>query len=286
MIPKNFDIDKHIERWFAEDVGNGDHSSLAAIPTHAERKVRLIIKDNGVLAGVELAKYIFNYVDSSFVFTQFIEDGTLVKYGDIAFIVEGKAQKLLTTERLVLNLMQRMSGIATKTAQFVKLTEGTNAKLLDTRKTTPGLRQIEKWATRIGGGYNHRMGLYDMIMLKDNHVDFCGSIEKAVTQTKAYLKSNMLDIKIEVEVRNLNELQQVLDTKQVDRVMFDNFTPQEVIKALEVVRDSGTKIETEASGGINLKTIRAYAETNVDYISVGALTHSYNSLDMSLKAFI
>lgn len=285
MIPENFDLDKHIEMWFAEDVGDGDHSSLAAIPSDVDRKVRLIVKDTGVIAGIELAEYIFNYVDPSFKFEKFIEDGSAVEFGDIAFIVQGNAQKLLTTERLVLNLMQRMSGIATKTNEFVKLTVGTNAKLLDTRKTTPGLRQIEKWATRIGGGYNHRMGLYDMVMLKDNHVDFCGGIDKAVSQTRAYLKQNNLDIKVEVEVRNTDELNQVLATKQVDRVMLDNFTPEEVIEALIIIKNSNVQIETEASGGINLKTIRAYAETNVDYISVGALTHSFKSLDMSLKAF-
>ncbi len=243
-----------------------------------------MVKDEGIIAGIELAKYIFNYVDKDFVFEQFISDGEKVKFGDIAFTVAGNAQKLLTTERLVLNLMQRMSGIATKTNKFVELTEGTNAKLLDTRKTTPGLRQIEKWATRIGGGYNHRMGLYDMVMLKDNHVDFCGSIEKAVSQTRKYLAEKNLDIKIEVEVRNLDELQQVLETKQVDRVMLDNFTPERVTEALEHIKNSGVNIEVEASGGITLETIRSFALTNVDYISVGALTHSFKSLDMSLKA--
>lgn len=285
MLPENFDIDKHIEQWFAEDVGDGDHSALAAIPAEADRKVRLIIKDSGILAGVELAEYIFKYVDDSFIFTKFIEDGASVEFGQIAFTVEGKAQKLLTTERLVLNLMQRMSGIATKTNKFVQLTEGTNAKLLDTRKTTPGLRHIEKWATRIGGGYNHRMGLYDMVMLKDNHVDFCGGIAKAVSQTRKYLAEKNLDIKIEVEVRNDDELQQVLDTKQVDRVMLDNYTPERIIEALKIIKASGIDIEVEASGGITLETIRGFAETNVDYISVGALTHSFKSLDMSLKAF-
>lgn len=285
MIPENFDIDSHIKQWFAEDVGEGDHSSLAAIPDNANRKVRLIVKDAGIIAGIELAKYIFNFVDNDFIFTQFIEDGAEVKFGDIAFTVEGKAQKLLTTERLVLNLMQRMSGIASKTSEFVKLTKNTNAKLLDTRKTTPGLRQIEKWATRIGGGYNHRMGLYDMVMLKDNHIDFCGGIDKAVSQTRNYLKENNLNIKVEVEVRNLDELQQVLATKQVDRVMLDNFTPERIVEALEVIKNAGVSIETEASGGITLETIRSFAQTNVDYISVGALTHSFKSLDMSLKAF-
>jgi len=275
---------QQVDIWLAEDVGNGDHSSRSAVPANAQKKARLLVKAEGIIAGIELAKFIFKYVDDTAEIDVRITDGSSVKYGDVAFYVEGNAQKLLTAERLVLNLMQRMSGIATKTNKLVKLIQGTNAKLLDTRKTTPGLRHIEKWAVRIGGGHNHRMGLYDMIMLKDNHNDYCGGITASVNQTKAYIKQNQLTIPIEVEVRNNDELKETLGLGGIQRVMLDNYTPQQITEALKVIEQSGITIETEASGGITRETLRAYAETGVDYISIGALTHSYMSLDMSLKA--
>lgn len=264
-----------------EDIGDGDHSSLSCIPADAEGRARCLIKDDGVLAGVELARVIFELVDPDIEMEIMITDGAIVQKGDIAFFVSGKRQSLLRAERLVLNFMQRMSGIATKTSEFADLVKGTKARVLDTRKTTPGLRQIEKWAVRIGGGHNHRMGLYDMIMLKDNHVDFAGGIEQAIKKTRQYLSDTGRDIKVEIEVRNEKELQKVLDTGGVDRIMLDNFSPERIKAVIDSIPDS---IEVEASGGITKETLRSYAETGVDFISVGALTHSFKSMDISLKA--
>ena len=276
------DIDKFIENALFEDLKNeGDHSTLASIPSDITDKARLLVKDDGVLAGVELAEKIFKKVDENLEMEIFISDGESVKYGQEAFHVSGKSQSLLSAERLVLNCMQRMSGIATKTKLFTDLVEGTNAKILDTRKTTPGMRHLEKWAVRIGGGHNHRMGLYDMIMLKDNHVDFCGGIKQAILKTNEYIAGKKLDIKIEIETRSLDEVQQVLDVGKVNRIMLDNFSPDKIREALKMIDG---QYETEASGGITLDTVRSYAETGVDYISVGALTHSYKSMDLSLKA--
>ena len=266
---------------FAEDIGDGDHSTLSCIPADKKGKAKLLIKEPGVLAGVEIAKKVFHKFDPDLKMEVFINDGAEVKPGDIAFIVEGKDQSLLQTERTVLNIMQRMSGIATKTRQYVKLLDGLHTRVLDTRKTTPGLRVLEKMAVKIGGGVNHRMGLFDMIMLKDNHVDFAGGIEKAVNKTKAYLKEKGKNLKIEVEVRNLDELRQALAVGGVDRVMFDNFDIPTTKEAVKIVNG---QVETESSGGITIKTLRSYAECGVDFISVGALTHSVKGLDMSLKA--
>lgn len=277
----NNDLEKLIPIWFAEDIGDGDHTTLSCIPADAKGKSQLIIKENGILAGVEVARKIFHAFDPELKMTVFIEDGTRVKKGDIAFVVEGKIQSLLQTERLMLNIMQRMSGVATRTSEYVKLLEGTKTRVLDTRKTTPGLRLLEKEAVKLGGGVNHRIGLYDMILLKDNHVDFAGGIEKAITRAKNYLAEKGKNLKIEIEVRNFDELQQVLQVGGVDRIMLDNFTPENTKKAVELI---GGKYETESSGGITFDTLRTYAECGVDYISVGALTHSVKSLDMSFKA--
>lgn len=274
-------IDALIENTFNQDIGDGDHSTLSCIPADATGTSQLIIKEDGILAGVELGEYIFHKFDPELKVDIKITDGTKVKVGDIAFTVSGKIQSLLQTERTVLNLMQRMSGIATRTAEYVKLLEGTNTRVLDTRKTTPGLRAVEKMAVKIGGGVNHRMGLFDMIMLKDNHIDFAGGIEKAVTKTKAYLAEKGKDLKIEVEIRNFNELEEILQVGGIHRIMLDNFTPADTMKAVEII---GRRYETESSGGITYDTLRSYAECGVDYISVGALTHSVMSLDMSLKA--
>ncbi len=265
-----------------EDIKEGDHTSLSCIPASASGRAKLLVKADGILAGIDLAQQIFHRVDKNLVIDLFLPDGSAVKYGDIAFTVEGKTQSILTAERVVLNCMQRMSGIATMTHRFVSKTEGTKAKVLDTRKTTPGFRFIEKWAVRIGGGTNHRMGLYDMIMIKDNHHDFCGGITNAIKTTQKYLKENNLSIKIEIEVRNLTELQEVLDIGQVDRIMLDNF---DVATTKEAVALVDGRFPLESSGGINLDTIAGYAQAGVDYVSVGALTHSYTSLDLSLKAF-
>jgi nicotinate-nucleotide pyrophosphorylase (carboxylating) len=274
---------KIIDFALLEDIGDGDHTSIACIPDHAKRKAKLLVKDEGILAGVELAELIFKRVDPDLKIEVLIEDGTPVKYGDIAFYVEGSSRSILTAERLVLNFMQRMSGIASKTHQLAKQIEDLPTKLLDTRKTTPCVRLMEKWAVKIGGGHNHRFALYDMIMIKDNHIDYAGGIEQAITKVNAYLKAqHKTDLKIEIEVRNLEELKTVLKVGQVDRIMLDNFTPEQVKHALELIpRD---KYETEASGGIDEDLIRFYALTGVDYISSGALTHSYQSLDLSLKA--
>ncbi len=274
-------INEIIDNALREDLGDGDHSSLACVPENAQGKATLYVKDDGVLAGVELAQLIFQRYDSSLKMETFIQDGTEVKKGDIAFTLTGSSRSILATERLVLNFMQRMSGIATQTRQIVQLIEGTSVQLLDTRKTTPGIRYMEKWAVRIGGGGNHRFALYDMIMLKDNHVDYAGGIKSAIERTNEYLKTTGRDLKIEIEVRNEQELKEVLEVGNVDRIMLDNFTPER-IKA--VINTIPKQYETEASGGITLDNIRGYAETGVQFISVGALTHSFKSLDMSLKA--
>jgi len=274
-------IDRLIDLAFAEDIGDGDHTTLSSIPATAMGKSKLLIKEAGVLAGVEIAKEIFHRFDPTLKVEVFINDGTEVKPGDIVMIVEGKVQSLLQTERLMLNVMQRMSGIATMTRKYVKKLEGTKTRVLDTRKTTPGMRMLEKEAVKIGGGVNHRIGLFDMILLKDNHVDFAGGIDKAITRAKEYLKEKGKDLKIEIEVRNFDELQQVLNIGGVDRIMLDNFTPENTRKAVEMI---GGRYETESSGGITFDTLRDYAETGVDFISVGALTHSVKGLDMSFKA--
>jgi nicotinate-nucleotide pyrophosphorylase (carboxylating) len=274
-------LEQIIDNALREDIGEGDHSTLACVPENAQGTAKLLIKENGILAGVELAKMIFNRFDPNLKVEVFIEDGTAVKVGDIAFVVSGSSRSILSTERLVLNFMQRMSGIASQTNRICRLIEGTNAKLLDTRKTTPGIRYMEKWAVRIGGGYNHRFALYDMIMLKDNHVDYAGGIKSAIERTHNYLRSNGKQLKIEVEVRNEIELREVIAIGGVDRIMLDNFTPEEIRKVLPLIPKT---IETEASGGITEANIRAYAETGIDFISVGALTHSVKSMDMSLKA--
>ena len=274
-------IDELIRLAFKEDIGDGDHTTLSTIPTSAQGKVQLIVKEEGILAGVEIACQIFHTFDPNLEITVSITDGSEVRVGDIAFTVEGKIRSLLQTERLVLNVMQRMSGIATTTRKYVKLLEGTHAKILDTRKTTPGMRMLEKEAVRIGGGMNHRIGLFDMVLLKDNHVDFAGGIEKAITRAKEYLWQQGKNIPIEIEVRNFDELHQVLSIGGVDRIMLDNFTVEDTRKAVEIVNG---EYELESSGGITYDTIRAYAETGVDFISVGAITHSVKSLDLSLKS--
>lgn len=274
-------LEEIIDNALREDIGEGDHSTLACVPENALGKARLIVKDDGVLAGVELAEMIFKRFDPSLRINVMIKDGTQVKKGDVAFTVEGLSRSILSTERLVLNFMQRMSGVASQTARICALIEGTETKLLDTRKTTPGIRYLEKWAVRIGGGYNHRFALYDMIMLKDNHVDYAGGITNAIKRTHDYLNLNKKDLKIEVEVRNESELREVLSVGGVDRIMLDNFSPEEIKRVLPIIPST---FETEASGGITEANIRAYAETGIQYISVGALTHSVKSLDMSLKA--
>lgn len=274
-------IDRLIDLAFAEDIGDGDHTTLSCIPEDAMGKSKLLIKEPGVLAGVEIAKEIFHRFDPTMQVEVMMEDGSEVKPGDVAMVVTGKVRSLLQTERLMLNVMQRMSGIATMTRRYVKQLEGTHTRVLDTRKTTPGMRMLEKEAVKIGGGVNHRIGLFDMILLKDNHVDFAGGIDKAIHRAKEYCKEKGKDLKIEIEVRNLDELQQVLDLGGVDRIMFDNFTPELTRKAVEMV---GGRYETESSGGITFDTLRDYAECGVDFISVGALTHSVKGLDMSFKA--
>jgi nicotinate-nucleotide pyrophosphorylase (carboxylating) len=279
-------LDKEIIHHFitnalAEDVGDGDHTSLATIPDGTIGKAKLLVKDYGILAGVELAVEIFNQVDNNLKVNIFLNDGAEIKPKDIAFEVEGDAQNILKAERLVLNCMQRMSGIATKTREIVDLLRGTNAKVLDTRKTTPGLRYIEKWAVRIGGGVNHRFGLYDMILIKDNHVDYSGGIRQAIENTYQYLEKQGKKLAIEIEVRNLEELNQVLQTGGVNRILLDNFNFNDLCQAVNIIEG---RFITEASGGITIDNIRQYAECGVDYISVGALTHSVKSLDLSLKA--
>ena len=265
-----------------EDVGSGDYSSLACIPTSSKGKAKLLVKDEGIIAGVAFAKMIFEYVDCDLEIETFINDGAPVKRGDVVFYVSGNSQSILKAERLVLNSMQRMSAIATKTQKYVRLLEGTNAKILDTRKTTPGFRACEKWAVKIGGGENHRFALYDMIMLKDNHNDFAGGITAAISKTKAYLKENNLDLKIIVEARNLNEIKEILENEGVFRILIDNFNYEDTRKAVALIGDNCL---TESSGNINEETIRNYAECGVNYISSGALTHSIYNMDLSLKAF-
>ena len=264
-----------------EDVGDGDHSSLACIPKTAQGKAKLLVKEDGIIAGVEFAKMIFNYVDENLKVETLINDGENVKYGDIVFYVSGSSLSILKSERLVLNALQRMSAIATKTKKFAELLEGTKTKVLDTRKTTPGIRAIEKWAVVIGGGENHRFALYDMIMLKDNHIDFAGGVTKAISKTKQYLKDNNLDLKIIVEARSLSEIEEILACGGIHRILIDNFNYEDTKKAVKLI---GNKCQTESSGGINLKTAREYAECGVDYISSGALTHSVYNMDLSLKA--
>ncbi|EFI72266.1 MULTISPECIES: carboxylating nicotinate-nucleotide diphosphorylase [Segatella] len=270
-----------IDLAFAEDIGDGDHTTLCCIPENAVGKSHLLIKEDGILAGVEIAKKVFARFDPTLQVDVLITDGTPVKVGDIAMVVTGKTRSLLQTERLMLNIMQRMSGIATMTNKYVKLLEGTGTRVLDTRKTTPGLRILEKQAVKIGGGMNHRIGLFDMILLKDNHIDFAGGIANAINRCHEYLKENNLDLKIEIEVRDFDELQQVLDCGGVNRIMLDNFTPEDTLKAVKIIDH---RYETESSGGITFDTIRSYAEQGVDFISVGALTHSVKGLDMSFKA--
>ncbi|MDP5230033.1 MAG: carboxylating nicotinate-nucleotide diphosphorylase [Cellulophaga sp.] len=284
MITKeqfNTEIDLIIANAIREDVGDGDHSSLACIPNATTGKAKLLVKDEGIIAGVEFAKLVFQYVDTDLEIETLINDGDKVKYGDIVFYVSGSSQSILKAERLVLNAMQRMSAIATKTKSFVDLLEGTKTKILDTRKTTPGIRALEKWAVKIGGGENHRFALYDMIMLKDNHIDFAGGIDKAIQKTKEYLIATKRDLKIIVEARDLNEIQQILEAKGVYRILIDNFNYEDTKKAVELI---GSECLTESSGGINEDTIRGYAECGVDYISSGALTHSVYNMDLSLKA--
>lgn len=274
-------LEQDIKLWLAEDIGDGDHTTLCCIPADAMGRSRLIVKDTGIIAGIEVAKKVFEIFDKELRITQYMHDGDEVKPKDIAFEVVGKVRSLLQTERLMLNIMQRMSGIATRTREYVKLLEGTRTRILDTRKTTPGLRMLEKEAVLIGGGCNHRIGLYDMILLKDNHIDFAGGISQAIDRANKYLKDNNKNLKIEIEVRNFDELNEVLASGNVNRIMLDNFSVADTRKAVEII---GGRFETESSGGITETTIREYALAGVDYISVGALTHSIKSLDMSFKA--
>lgn len=273
--------DELIKLSFAEDIGDGDHTTLCCIPEDAMGKSKLLIKEDGVLAGIEIAKKVFAAFDKDMQVEVFINDGAEVKKGDVAMIVTGKTRSLLQTERLMLNIMQRMSGIATMTRKYVKKLEGTNTRILDTRKTTPGMRMLEKEAVKIGGGVNHRIGLFDMILLKDNHVDFAGGIDNAIDRCHKYLEEKGLNLKIELEVRSFEELDQAIKHGGIDRIMLDNFTPADTKKAVEIIDH---RFETESSGGITFDTIRDYAECGVDYISVGALTHSVMGLDMSFKA--
>lgn len=274
-------VNEIITNALIEDIGEGDHSTLACVDVNAKGHAKLLVKDSGIIAGVELAKRIFEMFDPELVVKVLINDGSRIEPGDIVLEVSGSSRSILSTERLVLNFMQRMSGIATYTNHLSQIISSTQTKLLDTRKTTPGIRYMEKWAVRIGGGYNHRYALYDMIMLKDNHIDYAGGITQAIQRTHDYLKSKEKDLKIEIEVRNLQELSEVIECGGVDRIMLDNFSPSEIREALELIPEG---IETEASGGITEATILSYAETGVDFISVGALTHSVKSLDLSLKA--
>ncbi|HSM62349.1 MAG TPA: carboxylating nicotinate-nucleotide diphosphorylase [Gillisia sp.] len=275
------EIELIINNAIREDVGEGDHSSLACIPLEAKGKAKLLVKDDGIIAGVEFARQVFNHIDPDLKMETIIKDGEKVKKRDIVFYVEGSSQSILKAERLVLNAMQRMSAIATKTNDFVQRLEGTNTKILDTRKTTPGIRALEKWAVKIGGGENHRFALYDMIMLKDNHIDFAGGITKAIEKAKNYLKNKSLDLKIIVEARDLDEIREILKSDGVYRILIDNFNYEETKKAVELINH---KCLTESSGGITLETVRKYAECGVDFVSSGALTHSIYNMDLSLKA--
>jgi nicotinate-nucleotide pyrophosphorylase (carboxylating) len=277
----NFNIQQFINTALSEDTGDGDHTSLACIPSSAKGKAQLLVKENGILAGVDLAVEIFNTVDKSLKVKVFIKDGKKIKVGDVVLTVEGKSQSILLAERLVLNCMQRMSGIATKTNKLVKLCNGTNAKVIDTRKTSPNLRGLEKWAVVLGGGANHRIGLYDMILIKDNHIDYAGGIKQAVEAANNYLKAKNKKLNIEIEARNLNEVKQIIAVGKVNRIMLDNFATTDIKKAVKLIKG---KYQTEASGGITEKNIRSYAKCGVDFISVGALTHHIKSLDLSLKA--
>lgn len=264
-----------------EDVGEGDHSSLACIPEDARGKAKLLVKDNGIIAGVEFAKMVFNYIDKDLKIETLIEDGQKVKKKDIVFYVEGSSRSILMAERLVLNAMQRMSAIATKTNEYAEILKGTKTKILDTRKTTPGIRALEKWAVRIGGGENHRFGLYDMVMLKDNHIDFAGGVSAAIQKTKKYLQEKNLDLKIIVEARNLTEIEEILQHDGIFRILIDNFNFEQTRKAVQLINN---KCQTESSGGITLETVRTYADCGVDFVSSGALTHSIYNMDLSLKA--
>lgn len=273
--------DRLIDLSFSEDIGDGDHTTLCCIPEDAEGKSKLLIKEEGILAGMRIAKEVFHRFDPTLQVEQFLEDGARVKPGDVAMVVSGKVRSLLQTERLMLNIMQRMSGIATMTARYVERLEGTNTRVLDTRKTTPGMRMLEKEAVKIGGGTNHRIGLFDMILLKDNHVDFCGGIANALTRCAEYQREKGLHLKVEIEVRSFDEIRQVMEHGGADRIMLDNFSVEDTRRAVEMI---GGKFETESSGGITFDTLRDYAECGVDFISVGALTHSVKGLDMSFKA--
>lgn len=282
MKTKDELIDELLDLAFAEDIGDGDHTTLCCIPADEMGKQHLLVKEEGILAGVEIAKKVFHKFDPELKMTVFINDGAHVKHGDVAFVVEGRVRSLLQTERLMLNIMQRMSGIATMTAKYMDRLKGLKTKVLDTRKTTPGMRMLEKEAVKIGGGMNHRIGLFDMILLKDNHVDFAGGIANAINKANEYIKANHKDgMKIEIEVRNFDELDEALATGHVDRIMLDNFTPENTKKAVDIVAG---RCELESSGGITFDTLRDYGECGVDYISVGALTHSVKGLDMSFKA--
>lgn len=273
--------DRLIDLAFAEDIGDGDHTTLCCIPENAIGAQKLLVKENGIIAGIEVAKKIFNRFDPTLEIEQYLHDGDKVKVGDVAFVVKGKVRSLLQTERIMLNVMQRMSGIATTTAKYMSKLEGTKCKVLDTRKTTPGMRMLEKAAVKIGGGVNHRIGLFDMILLKDNHIDFAGGIKNALDRAQKYLKENNKKLKIEIEVRNFKELQEALEHGGVDRIMLDNFSVENTRKAVEIVNG---QTEIESSGGITIDTIRDYAECGVDFVSVGALTHSVKGLDLSFKA--
>ncbi len=284
ISPEQFENELNliIKNGFREDVGHGDHTSLSCIPSNAQGKAKLLVKDTGIIAGVAFAKKVFEYFDTDLHLETFINDGAKVHHGDVVFHVSGKSQSILQAERFVLNAMQRMSAIATKTAFFVDLLQGTNTKILDTRKTTPGIRALEKWAVKIGGGVNHRFALYDMIMIKDNHIDFAGGISEAITKTKAYLEEKNLEIKIIVEARSIEEIEEILTNEGVYRILIDNFSFEDTKAAVRLING---KCFTESSGGINEKTIRKYAECGVDFISSGALTHSVYNMDLSLKAF-
>jgi len=279
MNPKN--LSEQIKLAINEDIGDGDHSSISCIPEKTIGQAHLLVKEQGILAGINVAMMVFYQIDPALELEVFLADGAKIKNGDVAFVVSGKVLSILQSERLVLNFMQRMSGIATTTNKYVKKLEGLKTRVLDTRKTTPGLRVFEKMAVKAGGGENHRMGLFDMIMLKDNHIEFAGGIKKAINSTHTYLESIGKNLKIEIEARNLNELREILETGRINRIMLDNFTLSDTRKAIKLING---KYETESSGGITLETIRDYAECGVDYISVGALTHQIHSLDMSLKA--
>ncbi len=277
------ELDQFISQALYEDIRTGDYSSLASIDKNAKSKAKLLVKDEGILCGIEVAKAIIHQVDKTLEMEQLLKDGDAIKYGDIAFYLHGNAISILSAERLILNCMQRMSGIATQTKKYADAIAHTNCKVIDTRKTTPNMRFLEKYAVTVGGGANHRFGLYDMIMLKDNHIDFCGGITKAILKTKTYLEENNLNLKIEVETRSIKDVEEVLQCGGIDRIMLDNYTPEQCVQAVAIINH---QYEIEASGGITLDTIVAYAETGVDFISVGALTHSVRSLDLSLKASI